>query len=193
MKILILSLIFLAQSIIGHSQEEKSKSLYSGGMMILQPGLTITANDNQAIRNNSTAIGGILRFYISELYTVGIYGGSQQTNYTTPGSENSYLHLGYGGVFAGLSYKYGKWRYTGSVFTGMGSFRNLHIENQEDTKLTDASLYQESTLLYSPILSIDYAITRRIYLSVQTVCLMGKLKERNFYNPTVQIGILFSR
>lgn len=176
----------------GFSQEE-SKSLYSGGMLILQPGYTITANEHQDIRSNSSCVGGILRMYFCKYFTAGIYGGSQKTNYLTPGSENSYLNLGYGGSFLGVTHKTGKFRYTASAFVGMGSFHNLHVESQTGNVLTDANLYKASTLLYSPIVSVDYAITKRIYITAQTICLMGKYDGNKFYNPTFQVGILFSR
>jgi hypothetical protein len=191
MKTTITSFCILLITFGMHAQDDKN--LYSGGMLILQPGFTITTNPNQSIRNYSSAVGGILRMYFAEYYTAGIYGGSQQTNYTTPGSDNSYLHLGFGGAFTGLSIKSGKWRYTGSAFAGMGTFRNLHITEQAATNLSDAQLYQSSSLLYSPILSIDYALTGRIYLTIQTVCLIGKIDKKEFYNPTMQLGILFSR
>ncbi len=173
--------------------QEESKSLYSGGMLILQPGYTITGNDHQDIRDLSSSIGGILRMYFGRCFTAGIYGGSQKTHYKTTGSGNSYLNLGYGGPFVGFSHKSGKFRYTASAFAGMGAFRNLHIENQTGNYLSDANLYKASTIVYSPILSVDYAITKRIYLTAQTLCLMGEFQHKSFYNPTLQLGILFSR
>lgn len=173
--------------------QEETKSLYSGGMLILQPGLTIAGNDHQDIRDGSISVGGILRMYFCKYFTAGIYGGSQKTHYKTSGSENSYLNLGYGGPFVGFSHKSGKIRYTASAFAGMGSFRNLHIENQTGSFLSDANLYKASTVVCSPILSLDYAITKRIFVTVQTLCLMGKFEKKSFYNPTFQLGILFSR
>lgn len=173
--------------------QEETKSLYSGGMLILQPGLTIAGNDHQDIREGSISVGGILRMYFCKYFTAGIYGGSQKTHYKTSGSENSYLNLGYGGPFVGFSHKSGKIRYTASAFAGMGSFRNLHIENQTGSFLSDANLYKASTVVCSPILSLDYAITKRIFVTVQTLCLMGKFEKKSFYNPTFQLGILFSR
>lgn len=172
---------------------EEVKSLYSGGMLILQPGYTITGNDHQDIRDMSSSIGGILRMYFGRCFTAGIYGGSQKTHYKTTGSDNSYINLGYGGPFFGFSHKSGKFRYTASAFAGMGAFRNLHIENQTGNYLSNANLYKASTIVYSPILSVDYAITKRIYLTAQTLCLMGEFQNQSFYNPTFQMGILFSR
>ena len=172
---------------------EEVKSLYSGGMLILQPGYTITGNSHQDIRDMSSSIGGILRMYFCRYFTAGIYGGSQKTHYQTTGSDNSYLNLGYGGPFVGLSHKSGKFRYTASAFAGMGAFRNLHIDKQNGSYLSDANLYKASTIVYSPILSIDYAITKKIYITAQTLCLMGESQNKPFYNPTFQLGILFSR
>lgn len=185
--------IFCLSFLTSVNAQEESKSLYSGGMLILQPGYTITGNDHQDIRDMSSSIGGILRMYFGRCFTAGIYGGSQKTHYKTTGSDNSYINLGYGGPFFGFSHKSGKFRYTASAFAGMGAFRNLHIENQTGNYLSDASLYKASTIIYSPILSIDYAITKRIYITAQTLCLMGEFQNKSFYNPTFQMGILFSR
>lgn len=171
----------------------QQKDIYSGGMLILQPGLTLTSNEHQDIRDNSFSIGGILRMYFGNCFTAGIYGGSQKTGYKTTNSENSYLDLGYGGPFLGLSQKLGKFRYTASAFVGMGTFKNLHIESQNGTELTNADWYQSATVVYSPMLSLDYALTKKLYVTAQTICLMGKFNNKSFYNPTFQLGILFSR
>jgi hypothetical protein len=179
--------------VAGFTQVDETKSLYSGGMLILQPGLAITGNEHQDIRDVSTSVGGILRMYFGKCYTAGVYGGSQKTHYKTAGSDNSYLSLGYGGPFVGFSLKSGKLRYTASAFAGMGSFRNLHIENQQGNVLSDARFYKASTIVYSPLFSLDYAITKRIYITAQTLCLMGQFENKSFYNPTLQLGILFSR
>ena len=192
MKRIILGLICLLMVTTGKAGEEV-KNLYSGGMLILQPGYTITGNSHQDIRDMSSSIGGILRMYFCRYFTAGIYGGSQKTHYQTTGSDNSYLNLGYGGPFVGLSHKSGKFRYTASAFAGMGAFRNLHIDKQNGSYLSDANLYKASTIVYSPILSIDYAITKKIYITAQTLCLMGEFQNQSFYNPTFQLGILFSR
>jgi hypothetical protein len=174
------------------SQEDK-KNLYSGGMLILQPGMTIAINEHQDIRRMSTAVGGILRFYFCDYLTAGLYGGSQKTNYPTAGSKNSYFNLGYGGAFFGYSQQFNKFRYTASLYAGMGAISNLHVSSQAENNLTDADLYKVSTFLYSPILSVDYALTRRIYATCQVVCLTGKYNASQFYNPVFQLGLLFSR
>lgn len=193
MKYLIIGIVFFfSVTNICLSQNETS-NIYSGGMLILQPGFTMTANEHQDIRDVSFSIGGILRMYFCDYFTAGIYGGSQKTGYITSGSENSYLNLGYGGPFLGISHKSGKFRYTASAFAGMGTFRNLHIESQDGNELTDADLYKSATVVYSPVLSLDYAITKRLYVTTQTICLMGKFEGKSFYNPTFQLGILFSR
>lgn len=187
-KLAVLMLLLVASR--GFAQQ---KDIYSGGMLILQPGISLTANEHQDIRDASFSIGGILRMYFGDYFTAGIYGGSQKTAYKTTNSDNSYLHLGYGGPFLGLSQKSGKFRYTASAFVGMGTFKNLHIESQDGTELTDADWYRSATVVYSPLLSLDYALTRRLYITAQVICLMGKYNSKSFYNPTFQLGILFSR
>lgn len=184
-------ILFLLSSVILYAEENKSH--YSGGMLILQPGITMANNKYQSIQSYSTSIGGILRMYFLEIGTAGLYGGNQKSHYKTVGSENSYFNLGYGGGFLGFSKKIGRFRYTASAFAGMGSIQNLHIEQQTSSVLSEAQLYKQPVFLYSPILSVDYAFTKRLYFTIQTVCLMGEFQDKPFYNPTLQLGLLFSR
>lgn len=178
----------------GQRQQIERKSLYSGGMLLFQPGYTMASNDLQDIKASSLAIGGILRVYLGKYVTTGIYGASQKTTYPTTNSINSYFNVGYGGPFLGITRQSGNYRYTLSAFAGMGSIKNLHIENQNNQTLAEAYLYQHSVFVYSPILSLDYALTKKISLTFQAVCLMGTYDGgRRLFNPTMQAGILFNR
>jgi len=172
----------------------EKKGIYSGGVLLFQPGYTISSNDLQDIKASSFAIGGILRMYFGKFLTAGIYAGSQKTTYPSANSTNSYFNFGYGGPFVGLTHKSGPYRYTVSAFAGMGSIRNLHIESQTNEFLTEAYLYQHSVLVYSPMLSLDYELTKRLSLTFQTICLTASLDGgKKFYNPTMQVGLLFNR
>ncbi|MDD2426133.1 MAG: hypothetical protein PHU00_08945 [Bacteroidales bacterium] len=173
--------------------DQKDKIKYSGGMLILQPGYIITENNHQEIKNFSTGIGGILRFYFNDIFTAGIYGGTQRAEYNSAGSESSYISLGYGGPFAGISKTKGSFRYSLSLFAGMGSVKNLHIEDQNGNELSEAYLYKKPALIFSPLLSLDYYITGKLSVTLQGVCLKSKFDGRAFYNPVLQFGILFNR
>ncbi|MDY0200826.1 MAG: hypothetical protein WC951_00180 [Bacteroidales bacterium] len=193
MKRILVVLVLLFIAVIGFSQDEH-KSVYSGGMLIVQPGYVITENNHQQIKSGNLGIGGILRFYFYEYFTAGIYGGTQKTNYNSANSTSSYINLGYGGPFLGFSHQNGKFRYTISAFVGMGAIKNLHIERQSNNLLSEAYLYKNSTLVLSPIVSLDYALSQRLSLTFQAVCLAAKVhNDRAFYNPALQVGILFNR
>lgn len=185
--------LFTFISLCGFSQTEKP-AIYSGGMLIFQPGYTLNQNQHQEIRDLSFGIGGILRFYIGKSFTAGIYGGSQKTSYVSENSKSSYLHLGYGGPFVGFSKPYGNFRLTASAFVGGGRLKNLHVENQQGAVLEEAYFYEESTFVLSPVLSVDYSLTQRLLLSFQFVCLSAMYADNQvLYNPTFQLGILFNR
>lgn len=193
MKSLLMTIIFFL-SVTSVFSQNKDKNIYSGGMLILQPGYIITSNIHQNIQDLSFGLGGILRFYFCDYFTAGIYGGSQRTKYHSTNSRNSYFTIGYGGPFVGLSRKAGKLRYTISAFVGKGTIKNLHIENQNNNVLKDAYLYRYSVIVLSPILSLDIALSQRLHLTIQAVCLTTKFSDdRKLYNPTVQTGILFNR
>ena len=130
---------------------------------------------------------------MADYLTAGIYGGSQRTNYPTSGSENSYLSVGYGGPFIGLSHKSGKFRYTLSGFGGMGTVKNLHIVSQSANTLTQAFFSSTSAFVYSPLISFDYALTPKISFTIQGIYLVAKYEKNTLYNPTLQFGILFNR
>lgn len=174
--------------------QTNDKALYSGGMLIYQPGYLITDNNYQEIGSSSIGLGGILRIYPKPWLAVGIYGGSKKSTYSSTQSNNSYISLSYGGPLVGVTHKTGRMRYSLSAFVGHATIRNLHIEKQEEHILLDAYLSKTNTLIYTPILSVDYAITQRLYATLQTVCLTAKYgSNQMLYNPTVQLGLLFSR
>lgn len=189
-----LIIIFLLFGFLSLQAQDVKKDHYSGGMLFYQPGYTIAYNAHQKIEGYSTAIGGILRFYFWDYFTCGIYGGSQNTHYKSTGSDNSYIKFGYGGFFAGATYKTGRFRLTASFYGGMGGVDNLHIEQQKQQTLKDAYLYEYSVITFSPILSVDFALTSKISFTFQTLCLTTRNSNKEFfYNPTAQIGILFNR
>ena len=166
---------------------------YSGGMLIFQAGQVSATNQQQDINDISFGLGGILRLYFLNHFTAGIFGGTQRATYSTSSSESSYISLGYGGPFIGLTHSSGKFRYTASAFLGMGSVKNLHVEQQNANLITEAYLYKSSTRVFSPIVSLDYSITPRLLLTTQMVFLLANYNERRFQSPTLQVGILFNR
>jgi hypothetical protein len=191
-RIVFVSLLILV-AFSSFAQNEKS-NIYSGGMLILQPGFTFTSNNHQDINDLSFGLGGILRFYFFNYFTAGVYGGTQRTSYSSANSQSSNISLGYGGPFIGFSHKSGRFRYTFSAFAGMGTVRNLHVENQNGNELTDAFLYKHSAFVMSPIISLDFALTQRLMLTFQTVYLVAKFdNNKAIQNPTIQLGILFNR
>ncbi|MBN2680929.1 MAG: hypothetical protein JXR58_00340 [Bacteroidales bacterium] len=163
-------------------------------MLFLQPGIIKTENQFQKIQNKSSGIGGILRFYPWKFLTAGVCGGNQKSSYSSLNSTNSFISMGYGGGFAGCSIKTEKFRFTASFLVGKGRVKNLHIESQNQSVLNEAYLFQNSTMVYSPIISVDYFISKKILLCVQGVYLFAKAhNNKALTNPALQIGVLFNR
>jgi len=192
MKKTLFTLLF-SLAVLSLPAQDAPRNIYSGGMLFFQPGYTMSANPQQEIGAGSSAIGGILRLYFGRCFTAGIYGGSQKSTYASAGSENSYIHLGYGGPFIGLSARKGRFRYTLSAFAGKGTVRNLHIEEQTGEILNEAYLYKAGTWVLAPLVSVDFALTQRIMLSTQATWLRATWDGNRLDNPTFQLGILFNR
>lgn len=188
----IVFLIVLLLSLKLSAQE--NKYIYSGGMLFFQPGYTITQNQYQNIDAPGFGIGGILRFYIGNHFCTGIYGGSQKTHYSSTGSENSYISLGYGGPFIGYTYFKNKLRLCLSVGAGGGKIRNLHIQTQTGSVLNQAEYFINSAFVAYPMISFDYMMTQKIAFTSQLICI-GALYNQNdlYFCPVFQIGILFNR
>jgi hypothetical protein len=191
MKSGLLVVFFLWMSSLTFAQQNP---LYSGGMLVYQPGYFSGTMKHGEINTMSNSVGGILRFYPVGNLTVGIYGGKMHTAYKTEGSEDSYFDFGYGGPFVGYSRLSNNFRFTASVFGGIGKIKNLHIISQTGTVLHSSELLKTRALVFSPIVSFDYAISKRIFITAQTLCLTSFFEQsQHFYNPTLQVGILFSR
>jgi hypothetical protein len=187
-------LILLMIVCLNSFSQKAERNVYSGGMLIIQSGYTMTDNGHQKINHYSWGLGGLLRFYFARYFTAGIYGGTQKATYSSSYSKSSYLSLGYGGPFVGFSYRKGRARYTASAFAGMGSVKNLHIEVQNGSSLTEAWLYKKSRFVFSPVLSFDYALSERLNLTVQAVCLSSNFESsKKLMIPTLQAGLLFNR
>jgi hypothetical protein len=189
--VLTISLIFILNAVFS---QDSTNNIYSGGMLILQPGYLMTQNVHRDIQGLNFGLGGMLRFYFLDFLTAGIYGGTQKTKYKTTASDNSYLSIGYGGVMFGLTKKVNRFRCTLTAFAGRGSITNLHIESQNNHMLSGAYLYKESAFIVSPLLSLDYALSKRLLLTMTTNYLTAKREDNTYlYNPTVQFGLLFNR
>ncbi|MDR2009273.1 MAG: hypothetical protein LBQ22_02175 [Bacteroidales bacterium] len=187
-------LCFLLNS-TGFSQEDKKNHLlYSGGMLFFQPGYTMTKNEFQSVESLGIGIGGLLRFYIKEHLTLGVIGGNQKTSYSSTNSDNSYISLGYGGVFFGYTLLRDKFRFCAAVSLGMGRIKNLHIEDQNGVVLNSASFYSYPAKVAYPMLSFDYFITKKISVVFQTIYLTAHYNKNDLYFcPVFQLGIVFNR
>lgn len=188
----IVFICFLFISSIGISSgSDAAKNIYSGGMHIFQPSYVSFNNSIDNITTYGTGIGGIMRFYLWRNFAAGFYGGRHTAEYDTDGSENSYISLGQGGAFLGLTHRSGKFRYNLSMGVGGGTIKNLHIINQQGNTLSDAYFFKKSTMVFLPFASLDYALSRRFLLTVQGSYFMAD--NMNYQAPTLQIGLLFNR
>ncbi len=188
------SFFFFILSITTFLNAQENANLYSGGMLILQPGYTIAQNNHQEIRTTGLGVGGILRFYVYENLTVGITGGNQKTRYLSTASQNSFISLGYGGPFVGYTTKGKAFRFCASIGFAKGRIKNLHIESQQDEILNEAYLYNYKANVIFPMLSLDYLMTKKIVLTSQFIFLTAKYNQNDLYFcPVFQVGILFNR
>ena len=173
--------------------QDTESNIYSGGMLIVQPGYLMADNTFGSINTFSTGIGGILRFYLGKHFTAGILGGNTGGHYNTQGSETSYLKLGYGGAFAGYSLRKNDWRFTSAVSIGGGSVKNLHVNEQIGNKLNDAHYFKYATPVVIPFISVDRSLTKRLYLTAQISGIFFTENRVIHQNPVFQAGILFGR
>jgi hypothetical protein len=190
--LIIFCFIFLPLALLSNDNNESaSKNIYSGGMHIFQPSYVTYINPVDEINTYGSGIGGIMRFYLWSNFAAGFYGGRHTAEYNTNGSENSYISLGHGGGFVGLTHKSGKFRYSLSIGVGGGTIKNLHIIDQQGDVLANAQFYKYSTMVFLPITSVDYALTKRLFLTVQASYFMAD--NMNYRAPALQMGLLFNR
>lgn len=187
-------LIFMLTLLFLEASSQNSKPLYSGGMLFIQPGYTLTQNPYQNIESVGFGLGGILRFYPFDHLCVGVSGGSQKAKYNTIGSENSYITLGYGGLIMGYTMAKNKYRFCASIGVARGKLKNLHISEQTGAVINDAAFYSYAAWVAYPLLSFDYMLTKKISLTSQLTTLSAVYNKNDLYFcPVFQLGILFNR
>lgn len=188
--ILFISILFYITFI----KAQDNKPFYTGGMLFFQPGYAIAENSFKQIESVGYGLGGLLRFYVKNHLTLGIIGGSHKTHYETHNSKNSYISLGYGGIFFGYTYASSKFRFCTAASFGMGRIKNLHIENQNGSVLDQAYFYSYPAKVVYPMLSFDYYITKKLSFVVQTIFLTSHYNKNDLYFcPILQFGIVFNR
>jgi hypothetical protein len=179
--------------LLASASEPTKRNLYSGGMLFFQPGYLIADNPYQKISERGNGLGGMLRLYFGRNLTAGIYGSTHKATYSTKGSVNSTLNIGYGGPFIGWTRKHNRYRFTLAVFVGRGALRNLHINSQQGNSLADADLYHIPLWLLSPMISADFSLTPKLVATLQFVCPTTQYNKQPLYAPTIQVGVLFNR
>ncbi|PLX00951.1 MAG: hypothetical protein C0594_14935 [Marinilabiliales bacterium] len=187
LKLIVLLICFTASSF---ASEDK---LFGGGMFI-ETGYWKVSTLYGDASGSPLGIGGKLHFQLSKHYRIGMMGAKTTLNYINIGLEGSYLQLGYGGLTGEAVYEKGDVIITGGFLFGGASINNLHLLNKTvPESVYSAQINHYTSLIFSPIVSVEYAATEKISLTLICDYLMGdKIAEDTKLGPKFRFGVIFA-
>jgi hypothetical protein len=185
---------FLMIALLSPVSAKENSPMFGGGMGVLLQYSSVPT-DNGTLSGPAWGIGGRLHFYLGDHFRIGAMGSTWNLGYDSPGQKGSYYDFGYGG----LTLEYG-WRFyscrlsLGGTFGG-GAITNLHIIAAGSNEAINAIYDRHSTMVYSPMLTFEYSLTKQMALMVMAEYLIGNRLSSNqtFGYPALRIGFLFNR
>lgn len=201
----ILLLIFSASACISLSAKGNfSYSGFSGGMM-LHTGYvaggpfqvhTETGTLNASVSGATMGIGGAIRLHFGKMLRIGSEGYTSTVKYGESGG--SYFKSSWGGVFAGVFPRFGKFIPYAGLTVGGGSSSNLYVQEPGP-----GDFFTEKNVMYrkysyvamAPFVGMDYELTKAIKLTVKADYMF------NVSNPSpdfasgvrIYVGVVFYR
>lgn len=176
----------------GFCFDVKEERTFGGGMAI-QAGYTSLENEFGNFDGVIFGMGGRLYFYLGKLIRIGGAGAAVKLLYEDPGLKESYVRIGYGGLTAEFTWRLGDWQISPGLLIGGAGFSNLHVISKSGGDTVDAFLDHRTTLVLSPIITLERSLTDAISLMGMIDYLWGPDlgDKQHLGGPKVHIGVLF--
>jgi len=174
--------------------DSTGKRIFGGGMAV-QGGYTSLENPYGEFSGAMFGLGGRLHFYLGTFIRLGGGGAAVKLSYEEPGLEGSYVRIGYGGITIELTRQFNNWQLSGGLLFGGAGFNNLHIISKTNDSTVNSFLDDRSTLLLSPIVTLERSLSSSISLMAMVDYLWGPdLGEKHHLGgPKVHVGVLFNK
>jgi len=176
------------------SSDVKDGRIFGGGMAV-QGGYVSFENTYGEFSGAMLGLGGRLHFYLGKLFRLGGGGAAVKLSYEEPGLDGSYVRIGYGGITVELTRQFSNWQVSGGLLFGGAGFNNLHIISKANDGTANSFLDDRSTLLLSPIVTVERSLSSSISLMAMIDYLWGPElgKKKHLGGPKVHIGVLFNK
>ena len=181
---------FIALPLFG----DENNRLFSGGMAA-QTGYASLKNEVASFDGLMTGLGGRLQFYLGEHFRLGGGGAAVKMSYTHNGYEDNFTRISYGGLTAELTTRLKKWQLSAGILGGGGSYSNMHTVSETTEGHLTVLLEIYSTVVLSPIITVERDLTESIALMLMADYLWGpKLgKNKHLSTPKIHLGVLFNK
>jgi len=117
-------------------------------------------NDYNNFSLMSRTLGGRLSFLLNKNIMIGGKGSSMSINY----DKYSYFKISRGGLSLEFINNYNRFYFSGGIYSGFGSIRNLHIINNQNS-LYIADIQKRKLIFFSPSISIYFRLNEKIAIS----------------------------
>ena len=152
-------------------------------------------SDYGQLKGLAWGLGGRLHFNLGKHFRVGGLGSTWHLSYQAPGLKGSYYDLGYGGLTAELVCHISSARIGLGVLAGGGAATNLHVVSQNASDRISAIYTHSPTIIFAPMLTCEYPLTKVISVMATLDFLMGNHLGTNqrLGSPGLRVGMLFNR
>ena len=163
--------------------------------MSVQAGYASLKNEVASFDGLMAGLGGRLQFYLGKHFRLGGGGAAVKMSYTYNGYEDNYTRISYGGLTAELTTRVKMWQLSFGLLGGGGSYSNLHTVSETSEGRLIVLLDKESTLVLSPIITVERDLTESIAFMLMADYLWGpKLgKKQHLSTPKIHLGVLFNK
>lgn len=140
-------------------------------------------------------LGGRFHFNIGQHFRIGTLGSTWQLSYHNPGLQGSYYELGYGGLTAEYLLPLLSGRIGLGVLVGGGVVTNLHVISKNSLDSISAVYKHFPTMIFSPMLTYEYPLTKIISVMGTLDYLMGNHLGNNQRtgSPGLRVCVIFNK
>lgn len=203
-KIYLLSILCFL-SFLSFSQNPFKYKGFSGGMMVhtgflKSNSFTLTNNQgnnfaNLKVEGMPFGLGGAARLHFGNHWRIG---GEGYVSDITYGRYNSINSISWGGILVDYTFNIKRFTPFVGVIFGGGSFQNITLtQSTLNDFITEenTSYRKHSFLAISPFIGIEYALTKKLHLTLKADYLMNINNPSNDFAKGVRLffGVMFYR
>lgn len=163
---------------------------YRGGMQYHVRYIHVELPEHTVSKAGS-GLGGRLAFAVTPYLRIGGMGFNSSCTFSNGIEKQNFIEIGYGGISAEGLIPISRVTLSAGICAGGGSLNYLYAVATDDPYKT-VRYDTKGTMIFSPFITIEYSLTKRIYAVVMSDWLFADALPDNIsIGPALHLGIVF--